>query len=180
MIPVEYFWGVLFLVFGAIGLVRGLMKELGASTILLLSLFALYMGWDQLGIRLVDLVQGRAAGATTPTIMAIYYSITILIVAYVSYEGVVLEFPIKTIQGPLKAVLGFLGGLVNGYLVVGTLWDVLARANYLLPKVSVLTGSPSSLHDSITRFLPVSFMTEFSPFIMLVLGMILLLAIVLK
>lgn len=180
MIPVEYFWGVLFLVFGAIGLVRGLMKELGASTILLLSLFALYIGWDQLGTRLVDIVQGRATGATEATIIAVYYTVSMAIIAYVSYEGVVLEFPIREVQGPLKAAFGFLGGLLNGYLIVGTLWDVLARANYFLPKVSFLTGNPSSLHNSITRFLPITFMSEFSPFIMLVLGMILLLAIVLK
>lgn len=180
MIPVEYFWGILFLAFGAIGMVRGLLKELGATTILLLSLFALYIGWDQLGTRVVEVVQGRAASATTPGIMAAYYSIAILIVGYVSYQGVVLEFPLRDMRGPLKAAFGFLGGLLNGYLIVGTVWDVLARANYLLPKLSVLTGSPSRFHDSVTRFLPVTAMSELSPFIMLGLGMILLLAIVLK
>lgn len=180
MIPIEFFWGVLLLVLGIAGMVRGLMKELGATTILMLSLFALYVAWDQLGSRLVSLVQGKAATAQAVTIMAIYYIVAILFIAYISYEGVVLKFPIRELKGVLKAVFGLLGGLLNGYLIVGTIWDVTAKANYFLPKVSLLTGSPSKLHDSITQFLPVTFMSSFSPFIMLVLGMILLLAIVLR
>lgn len=180
MIPIEFFWGVLLLVLGIAGMVRGLMKELGASTILLLSLFALYLVWDQLGSRLVALVQGWAAGTQAATIMAAYYIIAILLIAYISYEGVVLRFPIREFRGIPKAVFGLLGGLLNGYLIVGTIWDVTAQASYFLPKVSVLSGSPSRLHDSIAQFLPVTFMSSYSPFIILVLGMILLLAIVLR
>jgi uncharacterized membrane protein required for colicin V production len=180
MIPIEFFWGILLLVLGVVGMVRGLMKELGASTILLLSLFALYVAWDQLGSRLVTLVQGRVAGAQEVTIMAVYYIVAIVFIAYISYEGVVLRFPIRELRGIPKVAFGFLGGLLNGYLVVGTIWDVAANANYFLPKVSFLTGSPSKLHDSIIQFLPVTFMSSFSPFIILVLGMILLLAIVLR
>jgi hypothetical protein len=179
VIPVEFFWGVLFLIFAVIGLIRGLAKELGASTILLLSLFALSVVWDQLGARLVGLVQGRAS-IQVSWIMAAYYIITILPITYVSYEGFVLQFPVKETGGIVKAVFGFFGGLLNAYLIVGTLWDVIAQANYFLPRVSVLSGSLSSLHDSIIRYLPITFMTSFSPFIFLVLGMILLLAIVLK
>ncbi len=180
MIPIEILWGVLLLVLAIVGMARGLMKELGASTILLLSLFALYVAWDQLGSRLVGAVQGRAAGTQEVTIMAIYYIVAVLFIAYISYAGVVLRFPIRELAGIPKAIFGFLGGLLNGYLIIGTIWDVTARANYFLPRVSVLTGSPSKLHDSIIQFLPVTFMSNFSPFIVLVLGMILLLAIVLR
>ena len=34
MIPVEIYWGTLILVFGLIGMARGLWKELGTSSVL--------------------------------------------------------------------------------------------------------------------------------------------------
>lgn len=177
MIPVEYFWGVLFIAFGIVGMVRGLLKELGATTILLLSLFALKVGWDQIGSKIVGTVQGRAPDAGDSTVMAAYYAVVILAVAYISYEGVVLNFPLKNLVGPAKAVFGLLGGLLNGYLVVGTVWDVVAQANYFQPNVTMLSGSLTDLHSTIVQYLPVTFINEW---VMLVLGLILLLAIVLK
>lgn len=177
MIPIEYFWGVLFLVFGIIGMVRGLLKELGATTILLLSLFALKLGWDQVGAKIVEAVQGRAPDAGNSTVMAAYFTIVILFVAYISYEGVVLKFPMKQLVGPAKAVLGLLGGLLNGYLIVGTVWDVVAQANYFKPNVAMLSGNLTNLHNTIIEYLPVTFIDEY---VMLLLGLILLLAIVLK
>lgn len=177
MIPVEYFWGVLFIVFGIIGMVRGLLKELGATTILLLSLFALKLGWDKIGAKILQAVRGRAPDATDAMVMAIYYTVVILFVAYISYEGVVLQFPMKKLAGLAKAVFGLVGGLLNGYLIVGTVWDVVAQANYFQPNITVLSGNLTDFHNKIVHYLPVSFINEY---VMLVLGMILLLAIVLK
>jgi uncharacterized membrane protein required for colicin V production len=174
MIPVEYFWGILFIVFGIIGMARGLLKELGATTILLLSLFALKLGWDQVGAKIVEAVQERAPD---DTIMAAYFGIAILFVAFISYEGVVLQFPMKRLTGPAKALFGLMGGLLNGYLIIGTIWDVMAQANYFRPTTTVLSGELSDLHNSIVQYLPVTFMNEF---VLLALGMILLLAIVLR
>ena len=62
MIPVEYFWVTLIVLFALIGMGRGMVKELGATTILLLSLFALYVGWGQLGGQITRVVQGQMAG----------------------------------------------------------------------------------------------------------------------
>jgi uncharacterized membrane protein required for colicin V production len=174
MIPVEYFWGILFIVFGIIGMARGLLKELGATTILLLSLFALKLGWDQVGARIVEAVQDKAPD---DTIMAAYFGIAILFVAFISYEGVVLQFPMKKLAGAAKAIFGLMGGLLNGYLIIGTIWDVVAQANYFRPTTMVLSGNLSDLHNSIVQYLPVTFMNEF---VLLALGMILLLAIVLR
>jgi uncharacterized membrane protein required for colicin V production len=178
MIPVEYFWGILFIVFGVIGMARGLVKELGASTILLLSLFALKLGWEQLGERLIPILQNvPVAEGSSESAMALYYITTILFVTYISYAGVVLKFPVKELAGPAKAMVGLVGGLLNGYLIVGTVWDVVAQANYFLPDVSVLSGALTDLHNTAVQYLPITFINEY---VMLGLGMILLLAIVLK
>jgi uncharacterized membrane protein required for colicin V production len=181
MIPIEYFWITLIAMFGLIGAARGLSKELGASAILLLSLFAAFIGEQQILSRIAPSLQSGPLGSwPTGTLLAIYYSVLIIFVAFISYEGIVLSFPIKELKGLGKGALGFLGGLLNGYLIIGTVWNAIANAGYLSPKLRLVTEPVSALHAGVVSFLPVSLMDNFSPYIMLVLGMILLLAIVLK
>ena len=180
MIGVEWLWGALILSFGVIGAVRGLAREVGVSAIVSLSLFALWLGWDQAGKLLVSLVQrGPFADLCPAKIKAIYYSCAILFVAFISYEGIVLIFPVK-LKGFLKNVFGFIGGLFNGYLIIGTVWNVVAQAEYFRPQIKLVLGPTTELHNTIVQFLPVSLMESFSPIPMLILGMLLLLAIVIK
>ncbi len=182
MIPVEYLWFVLILVFGIIGLVRGLWKELGVTTILLLSLFVLKFGWNQIGARIMNVIPGQLADNE---VMAIYYSVTILFVTYISYQGFTLTFPGRGLQGIARAAFGLPGGLLNGYLIVGTIWDVTNTATYYGLQVPLgstgeiikISDYLTSLNNTIVQFLPVTFVNEF---VMAVLGLILLLAIVLK
>lgn len=181
MIPIEYFWIMLVIMFGVIGSARGLRRELGATAILLLSLFAAYIGEQQILSRLApSLKTGALGGWPEGTIVAIYYSVLIIFVAFISYEGIVLAFPIKELKGLGKGIFGFLGGLLNGYLVIGTVWNAIANANYFRPNLTIVSEPLSSLHEGVVSFLPISLMENFSPYIVLVLGMILLLAIVLK
>ncbi|MFN2187057.1 MAG: hypothetical protein ACK2UU_24000 [Anaerolineae bacterium] len=182
MIPVEYLWLALILVFGITGMVRGLWKELGVTTVLLLSLFVLTFGWEQIGSKIVAAVPGNTP---TATIMAIYYIIPIIFVSFIAYEGITLKFPMREMKGILKGLLGLPGGLLNGYLIVGTIWDVVNRAGYFGLEVPLgSSGATVAIADSLTKlnstlvqYLPVTFMNEY---VMLLLGMILLVAIILK
>jgi uncharacterized membrane protein required for colicin V production len=182
VIPVEYLWLTLIGVFGIVGMVRGLWKELGVTTILLLSVFVLRFGWEMVGSKIINVVPGNMPEAT---VQALYYIIPIVFITYIAYEGVTLKFPIKEMKGIAKGLFGLPGGLLNGYLVVGTIWDVSNQANYFGFKVAFgSTGDFIAISDSLTplgkalvQYLPVTFVNEY---VMLVLGMILLLAIILK
>ncbi len=182
MIPVEYLWLTLIGVFGIVGMVRGLWKELGVTTILLLSLFVLKFGWEQIGSRIVTAFPG---GLPAATVQAIYYIIPITFIAFIAYEGVTLKFPIKEMKGLAKGIFGLPGGLLNGFLIIGTVWDVVNTAKYFGLQVPLgSTGSSISisayltnLNNTMVQYLPVTFVNEW---VMLVLGMILLLAIILK
>jgi uncharacterized membrane protein required for colicin V production len=191
MIPVEYFWLMLILLFGVIGMVRGLWKELGTTTILLLTLAALNLLQKSILDKLLpNLPAGMLDRAPTGTVQAVYYGAILLFAAFISYQGIVLEFPIKKQKGVLKWALGYLGGLLNGYFIVGTVWNVANEAQYFGLKVPLgatgnmidISSYTTKLHGTLTRYLPVTLMNanDFVPFIMLTFGLILLLAIILK
>ena len=182
MIPIEHLWLVLVAVFALVGMVRGLWKELGVTTILLLSLFVLKLSWD----RIIEDMVGSVAGQTEPQVVkALYFGVTILFITFIAYEGITLKFPIREMKGIGKAFLGLPGGLLNGYLIVGTIWDVVNQADYFGHEVPLGTSGTvvaisdylTQLHGTIVGYLPITFVDEF---VLLVLGMILLLAIVLK
>ncbi|MGD8398173.1 MAG: hypothetical protein PVG11_04900 [Anaerolineae bacterium] len=182
MTPVEYVWITLFVVLAVVGSARGLSRELGVSTIMLLSLFALKFGWEQVGSRITGAVGGSLP---TETVMAAYYAIPLIFIAFISYEGFSLAFPVQSMGGVGKAIFGFVGGLLNGYLIVGSIWDVVAQAEYLGLQVPygsanttiAIAESVTDLHNMLVQYMPITFVDEF---VMLALGMILLLAIVLK
>ncbi|MBN1135488.1 MAG: hypothetical protein JXM73_02835 [Anaerolineae bacterium] len=177
MIPVEYFWFALMFMLGIIGAVRGLTKELGATTILTLSLFVLKFAWNQFLPTITTLAESAPLGLSLEMVKAIVFSIAIVFVAIISYEGIVLQFPFKDLKGLGKGFFGFLGGLLNGYVIIGTIWDVFAHADYFAPKASIVSQSLTSTHQAIVQFLPVTFVNQY---ILLAIGMVLLLAIVIK
>jgi len=178
MIPVEYFWFALVFMLGIIGAVRGLAKELGVTTIVALCLFVLKFAWSQFLPTVTKLAEGAPLGLSLEGIRAIVFSVVIIFVAVISYTGIVLQFPFKSFGKMGTGFFGFLGGLLNGYMVVGTVWDVVAHASYFVPKTSIVsTETLTSVHQSIVGLLPVTFINQY---ILLAIGMILLLAIVLK
>jgi uncharacterized membrane protein required for colicin V production len=178
MIPVEYFWFALIFMLGIIGATRGLSKELGVTTILTLTLFVLRFTWDQFLPMITNFAKNSRFDLSVEDIQAIVFSAVILFVAFISYEGFVLHFPFKEQKGVLKGFFGFLGGLFNGYLVIGTVWDVVAHADYFSPQVSVVAvQSLTEFHNTVINYLPATGINEF---LLLAIGMILLILIVLK
>lgn len=182
MIPIEYLWLALIVVFGVTGMGRGLWKELGVTTVLMLSLFVLKFGWNQIGSKIVEAFPGQTPDTT---IMAIYFIVPVLFISFIAYEGITLTFPMREMKGLVKGLLGLPGGLLNGYLIVGTVWDTITQADYFGLQVPygsagatvVISASLTNLHSEIVQFLPVTFVSEY---ILLLVGMILLVAIILK
>jgi uncharacterized membrane protein required for colicin V production len=191
MIPIEYLWLTLFIVFGYIGLARGLWKELGVTTVILLSLFALNLGERLILDKITsNLPEGVLTKFPAGTVTAIYYGATLCFVAFIAYQGITLEFPVKKQTGLFKWIFGFLGGLLNGYLIIGTVWGAVNGASYFGLKVpmgsagtrAAISDTLTQLHNTLVQYLPVNLMnsSDWVPYVFLAVGMILLLAIILK
>ena len=164
---IEILWGILIVVFGLIGLVRGFLRELGVTTVLLIALFA----FDQWGEAAIDYMLqwlGMAGvsftdGSNDSVAKVALYVIILAVAAFVSYHGETLAFEGTLPKGAVGPVLALVIGLVNGYLLVGTVWFYLHKFGYPLGFVS---GSLSPLAQGLVKILPLTVLSPFLPFLM--------------
>ena len=136
MVTLEAYFGGLVGIFAVIGLVRGFLKELGLTTVLLVWLFAL----DLVLPRMEELIETPGSflqrlGLTPETddmFMWLFFSVLTFIVVFIASHGETLAFGGTAPKGLLGGVFALLIGLVNGYLASGTLWWIMDRFNYPL------------------------------------------------
>ncbi|MBP7689996.1 MAG: hypothetical protein KA765_18925 [Thermoflexales bacterium] len=135
--PIEYLWFILTLLFAVIGIVRGFLKELGVTIVLIATLF----GLDRIIPLLEQFIRDgklsfifKQGNPTTdqPTNLAlmVIFQVLILIAVFVSYQGETLAYEGNNPKFPVGIALGALVGGVNGYLITGSLWWLLAHYNY--------------------------------------------------
>lgn len=149
--PIELIFLIIVVFFGIFGVIRGYGRELGVTTMLLLTLFVLeFISESSAGQKTFDRIVGVFAGdnpATITTARFLIYCAVLIVVTYISYEGETLSFPGK--RGNLIFDLGI--GLLNGYLFAGSLWYYLASANWpLIPE----TAPFSPFYNAAVQFLP--------------------------
>jgi hypothetical protein len=166
--PIGIVWGVLVIAFTLIGLARGFLKELGVTTVLVIVLFAFgQWGDDVLAPKVVDLVSkaaGTLSGGQPDERMtkASFYIITTLVATFISYHGETLAFQGTPPRGITGVLLALIIGLVNGYLVAGTMWFYLETFEYpfgLFPK------ELTPLEGELVKYLPLAALSPFLPFL---------------
>ena len=131
MVPIELAWFIIVFIFGVVGIVRGFLKELGVTTVMLVMLFGVITFENRL-TPLLTRVATRVAPGDVATLQAGFWLVLIVTTAFVSYHGHTLEVPGNPIKGPLGAALNLGVGLVNGYLIAGSVWFYLHRLGYPL------------------------------------------------
>ncbi len=136
MEPLELLWAVLIGVFAVVGVVRGYPKELGVTTTILAALLLLTRGGESiLGVLdayLVNYVNSSMIleGQYSDLIQSLFYMLVFVLVVVISYHGETLAFDGTPPKGPLGIALNLVSGLVNGYLISGTMWYYLHIFNY--------------------------------------------------
>ena len=180
MTPVESLWIVLVVLFGIVGIVRGFLKELGITLVLIVLLFGLTR-LDANLKRLLDMaanvtrVQAVSRWYENPTAWLIFYAGIILGVMYVAYQGYVIKYPGNEPRGMQATLLGLMVGLINGYLFVGSLWYYIDKYKQPLQTWGIIQGDYSALAQKLMKILPPDLLGPFLPF--LVVFMIILLVI---
>lgn len=108
-----------------IGIARGYIRELGATIIILVAIFLLTFPEEQI-TAILERVGQAFYDPNDPLrlnrFIATIYSLLFIAIVYAGYAGRTLEFRGKMARQPGGFLISFLVGLVNGYLIAGTLW----------------------------------------------------------
>ena len=126
--PIELLFLIIFGLFGAIGVVRGYQRELGVTTMLLLALFIIeFFMATALGDRVTALLSNAGVSETQiATIVALTACAVLLFVTFISYQGLGLIYP----GSGRNHFVSLLIGLLNGYLLAGSIWWYLQSAGW--------------------------------------------------
>lgn len=150
--PIEYFWIIIVLLFGIVGVVRTYPRELGVTTMCVAALLLLM----EFGEKIITLLQNRFGAEfevlMSPRFEAGFYVGLFLLIVYISYQGITLTFKGTPPKGIMSPMLGLVVGLLNGYFIAGTVWFYLHKYHYPFGTVD-----PSTLSDvacRIIRYLP--------------------------
>ena len=151
MTPVGVVFLVVMLLFGVIGIVRGVGKELGVTTILLATLMVLQLTDTMFKSQITGFLTQvfGISPASVPTIIAVCSAIFLMVMTFISYEGLTLAFPIKSTSW----FLGLGIGLINGYLFAGSMWYYLQKAGWPLLN-SLVKPVDSSINKTLIELMP--------------------------
>jgi uncharacterized membrane protein required for colicin V production len=162
--PIEVLWIATFLLFGAIGLVRGFLKELGVTTAILVAIYIISELLEKRDI--TDKMMGRAIEAVPGTsdilaaddprsalLRCMLYLLIMLVMVFISYHGETLTFSGTPPKGGTGTLYNLMVGLLNGYLVAGTIWYYLDKYDYPTRLLGLYQGELTSRAEFLRRLL---------------------------
>ncbi|MBW7882440.1 MAG: CvpA family protein [Caldilineaceae bacterium] len=154
--PIEVLFITIQIIIAAIGMVRGYAKELGNTLVFMVVIFLLAYFGDRAESILTSF--GQLVFGIVPDsndmrafLFAMYVAV-FLSVVFASYAGRTLDFPGKQMPPPQGSLLSLLIGLLNGYLVAGTLWFYADKYSYPLLNVNTDQFSPTA--ELMLQYLP--------------------------
>ncbi|MGI6367857.1 MAG: hypothetical protein ACOX2L_05770 [Anaerolineae bacterium] len=163
MAPIEVLFGALILVFALIGVVRGVHRELGVTTVLITVLLVLSVlgPFLEQGIgRLVPATAGPSEMIAENTVQTWFFIVAVMVAAFVAYASESIAFRGERSGGVLGLILGALIGAVNGYLIGGSVWYYLDRWHYAIGWLGMSPQGLSATARSILTYLPLRLLAQ--------------------
>lgn len=155
--PVEVTFISIGLMITLIGLARGYAKELGSTLIILVAIFILTFFKTQLdsvfaalGGRLLGITDDGAQNLLTSTV----YSLIFAGIVFSSYAGRTLSFGGTPAPPPQGTLISLGIGLLNGYLVAGTLWYYQHAYAYPISRIVTFESDLTSTAQKLVEYLP--------------------------
>ncbi len=174
MIAIEAIFVALVFLFGIIGMSRGWMRELVATAGIILGLFIINTlvitppgAPAETKIFILSYIVAQLTRRPfTDRITQLVVQLSVFgFVTFFSYYGPTALRGVGPVRGLFQrarvgcqeALLGFLVGLINGYLIAGTIWYYLHEAGYPLPP-NVWSGELSATAQQMIKYLPENFL----------------------
>jgi hypothetical protein len=154
--PVEVIFGIVAIFITLIGFARGYPKELGTTIIVLASIFVLSFVEERV-LNLSGTIQEALLGgdaAATNLLLSLLFELIFIAVVFASYAGITLDFPGRPAPAPQGSLISLAVGLLNGYLVAGTLWYYQALFQYPLQAFGLVQLPLTARGTALVALLP--------------------------
>lgn len=155
--PVELIFITIGIVVTLIGLARGYVKELGSTLIILVAIFILTFFEDQL-TGLLTVLGGAFGGdgdtASNELLVSTVYSILFVIIVFGAYSGRTLNFTGTPAPPPQGTLISLIIGMLNGYLIAGTLWYYQHEYNYPIGQIVTFENTLTDTAQTLIDYLP--------------------------
>lgn len=155
--PIEITYITIALIVTLIGLARGYVKELGSTLIILVAIFMLTYFEEQIagvfggiGERLFGLDSEDELNA----MLSVIFSLVFIAIVFSAYSGRTLAFTGKPAPPPQGTILSLLVGLLNGYLIAGTLWYYQDTYNYPIGQWVTFQNQLTDTAQTLVGYLP--------------------------
>ena len=157
--PFEYLWLTVFVIFVLVALVRKYPNELGTTTIIFTILFLITFFLIPKLPGLVNDIYRRIFNTTMPErqmqhLMASLMSLIFIGSVFASYAGRTFAFPGKPAPGWRGTFYSLLVGMMNGYLISGSLWYFQDYYKYPITDFGLLYLPLTPLGEKMAAFLP--------------------------
>lgn len=157
--PIEITYITIGLIVTLIGLARGYVRELGSTLIILVAIFMLTYFEEQfssvfggIGERLFGLDDEADINA----LLSVIYSVVFVAIVFSAYAGRTLAFNGKPAPPPQGTILSLLIGLLNGYLIAGTLWYYQNAYDYPIGQWVTFENQLTDTAQTLVEYLPPS------------------------
>lgn len=157
--PVELIFISIGLVVTLIGLARGYVKELGSTLIILVAIFILTFFEDQLTGVLTSVggfFGNDGDAASNELLLSTVYSIIFIVIVFGAYSGRTLNFQGTPAPPPQGTLISLLIGMLNGYLIAGTLWYYQDKFNYPIGQLVTFENNLTDTAQTLITYLPPS------------------------
>jgi len=154
--PLEIFFGAIAGMIILIALARGYKRELGSTLIILVAIFVLSFGEDQILDVFTSVGQRLLSGTSTSQelILVLIFQTIFIAIVFAGYAGRTFEFTGTPAPPPLGTLLDLSVGALNGYLIAGTLWYYLDRFGYPFQSLGWIFLPLTQLGEALVPFLP--------------------------
>ena len=157
--PFEYLWLTVFVIFVLIALARKYPNELGTTTIIFVILFLITFFAIPKLPGLINDIYRRIFNTSMPKrqmqhLLASLFSLIFIAAIFSSYAGRTFAFPGKAAPGWRGTFYSLLVGMMNGYLIAGTLWYFQDFYEYPITDFKLLYLPLTDLGEKLAAFLP--------------------------
>ncbi|HXF64508.1 MAG TPA: hypothetical protein VNK95_22955 [Caldilineaceae bacterium] len=155
--PIEVLYITIGLIVALVGLARGYVKELGSTLIILVAIFILTFFEEQISALMTVLGErlfGLENESSIDLLLSTFYTLVFVVIVFGSYAGRTLAFSGTPAPPPQGTLISLLIGLLNGYLIAGTLWYYQDAYDYPIGQLVTFENNLTETAQTLINYLP--------------------------